>query len=239
MLSQSGEMVFIRLRTCIQLFASYYLSTMISLFSFFQSCMDLARPGPVEGSAHRHIYYDHKAPILPIMFYRKRRLSPVPHVLQMDPSVKIVPIIQLGRIIVLEFPDGRRQEGFAAGVVNVTPRFCCLALVILVEFRLELMYLGIPRGFLHSTKFPSLIYWRDNEPHWQYLRLTDIYHIAKLTCGRLTSPIQACETFFTNWGMFLIGHQDQVLEPNQVSYAEQPSAHQLVSPEPSFDPTFA
>ena len=199
------------------------------LLSVIQSWYYLVHALMVAYSKGRQIRFENKTPVLPILFYRKRTLPTVPHVLQLETEVKALPVIQLGQTFVLEFPDRQQFECFAAGIVNATPRFCCLALIVLVEFHLELMYLGIQRSFLHKGDFESLVDREDNQPHWLFLQSFDILNLSKLLCHRAENPQWISEVLFQKWGPLINEHQELILGPNDIAYAEVPSAFVLVS----------
>ena len=175
------------------------------------------------------IKYENKTLILPVRVYKRGKPFQTPHILQIAPKIEYSSIIRVGEFFVLDFPDDSRFECMSVGVVYATPNYCCLALVVLVGEQLDLAYLVLRRELLHAQDFPPLILWEGGEPHWFFYSSFDIHFLCLLLCYRTSDPRRISEIFLQKWGSLVTEHQNLILGPKELAFANRVSSVLLVS----------
>ena len=189
------------------------------------------RQPAAETSSIRSFYYEGTQLIFPVLYFKQSTDSNLqPHVLQTEPNTEASPILYLGAHMFLEFPDGQRQSSFIAGVVYATPFWCKIALVVLVGNKLELTYLCIRRSFLGlgTIGFPSLVSWEYGYPQWTFFPIYKILYMSRIMCSGTPRPRLTCEVFLQRWYSLMREHQEFILGPTELMFAEEPLGGTLV-----------
>ncbi|KAK7682118.1 hypothetical protein QCA50_014704 [Cerrena zonata] len=143
---------------------------------------------PVVHSLHRSksFSYDRMWLTVPVYYYRRHQKdSPEPHCFQIDPLLRLNPMLFLTCPIVLQLPlqrwsmqdqfESRSQAtGHIIGIEDATLHHVTFTLVVLFDGALQLVRLIASRLRIHSFRIPSLVVERQGCLRWPFLTMEQV-----------------------------------------------------------------